>query len=190
VHAGDGNDHVRLVGGTAWGNTGADTMIAAYQGTLNGGAGNDRLSGVVDLAANTIPVGTFAFLGATGRDRITLPRARAGAGVSVTTCGALPTCTGSVDGGTGSDLLDLTAVLGPTRVHLHGPVAYRLGRATVRSVERVVGSRGNDRIWGTAARNVIDGKAGNDRLVGGRGRDLLIGGPGRDGCSGEVRRSC
>src|SRR6478735_11387221 len=64
VHAGDGNDHVRLVGGTAWGNAGADTMIAAYQGTLNGGAGNDRLSGVVDLAANTIPVGTFAFLGA------------------------------------------------------------------------------------------------------------------------------
>lgn len=178
VHAGDGNDNVRLLGGAAWGNTGADTLFVLNQGAVNGGSGNDHLRGLVDPAVTSTPLGSYVFHGATGRDRITLPPAGATGVVS------------SADGGSGSDLLDLTTVSGPTRVHLNGAVAYGLGKARVRSVERAAGSRGSDRIWGTAGPNVLDGNAGRDVLVGGRGRDVLIGGPDRDRCAGEVRRGC
>lgn len=178
VHAGDGNDNVRLFGGAAWGNTGADTVFVANQGAVNGGSGNDRLRGRVDATATSVPLGSFVFHGSGGRDRITLA------------AGAAPGVVSSADGGSGSDLLDLTRVAGPASVHLKGAVAYGLGKARVRSLERVAGSRGDDRIWGTAGPNVLDGNAGRDRLVGGRGRDVVIGGPGGDRCSGEVRRGC
>ncbi|QWF22625.1 hypothetical protein KM427_02445 [Nocardioides sp. LMS-CY] len=209
VHAGPGDDYVRILGGSAAGNSGNDTLIASYQGTLDGGSGKDRLRGEVDLTANLIPVGTFAFRGGEGKDRIRLPYPTLASG-AVTACGALPACTSTAQGGAGVDLLDLRDVHGRTKVDLagHGKVSYRFGTSTAAGFERVQGSQGKDRIRGNAAANRIDGNGGADRiwgrggrdvLIGGAGRDRLVGGPGRDiaqggsghdVCRGEVRRRC
>ncbi|MDF1605292.1 calcium-binding protein [Nocardioides sp. YIM 152315] len=209
VHAGAGADYVRILGGAAAGNSGKDTLIASYQGTLEGGSGKDLLRGEVDLTANLIPVGGFVFRGGEGRDRIRLPYPTLAAG-AVTACGALPTCTSTAKGGPGVDLLDLRSVHGRTKVNLagRGKVSYRFGRSTARDFERVQGSRGTDRIrgnaaanridgnggadriWGRAGRDVLIGGAGRDRLVGGPGHDITNGGPGRDECRGGARRRC
>ncbi|MFC7497117.1 MULTISPECIES: calcium-binding protein [unclassified Nocardioides] len=210
VHAGAGRDYVRILGGTAAGNSGRDLMVASFQGTLDGGSGKDVLRGEVDLATNAIPVGAFAFSGGEGKDRIRLPFPDAPAGVAVAACGALPTCTSTADGGPGTDVLDLRAVHGTTKANLAGAgkVSYRFGQSTAADFERVQGSKGKDRIRGNAAANRLDGNGGKDRLwgragrdvliggkdrdrlVGGPGRDITNGGPGRDACRGGLRRAC
>lgn len=80
------------------------------------------------------------------------------------------------------------------------PGGWSRGRWTVRSVERVDGSRGGDLLIGSRTsnlllgqegRDVLRGKAGSDRLYGGPGRDRGRGGPGVDRCvSVEVPSSC
>jgi serralysin len=51
---------------------------------------------------------------------------------------------------------------------------------TIRNIENLSGSEGNDSFIGNAAVNMLLGGAGNDRLDGGLGRDELTGGSGRD----------
>jgi Ca2+-binding RTX toxin-like protein len=209
VHGGDGADWIRILGGTAAGNGGNDTMIASYQGTLDGGSGKDHLRGEVDLAANAYPVGAFAFRGGEGKDEIRLPYPTVATGV-ITACGALPTCTSTATGGPGVDVLDLRGLHGTVKANLagKGKVSYRFGSSTAGDFERVQGSAGSDRIRGNASANRIDGNGGADKLWGRGGRDTLIGGegkdwlkggaghdranggPGRDTCQAEVRRSC
>jgi Ca2+-binding RTX toxin-like protein len=48
------------------------------------------------------------------------------------------------------------------------------------SIERLIGSSGNDYLRGDANNNRIEGGDGNDTLTGGTGRDTLIGGAGDD----------
>ncbi len=103
-----------------------------------------------------------------------------------------------IDGGSGNDTLDynssdpyqtvdakITVNLGLTAAQDVG--AY--GIDTIRNIENVVGTVGDDTITGSSAANVlngldgadtISGAGGNDLLVGGRGDDILTGGRGSD----------
>jgi Ca2+-binding RTX toxin-like protein len=132
---------------------GADVASSLSSGlTLDGGDGNDTLSGAGPL------------LGGPGDDVLR------------------PTVTGtSIDGGAGSDRLSyeqLTTPLtltktGPTEVQVLGDLA---GPKT--GIERLEGGKGNDTINGSAASDVLSGGEGNDVIAGRGGGDVLDGGPG------------
>ncbi|HZA93904.1 MAG TPA: hypothetical protein VE420_14870, partial [Gemmatimonadales bacterium] len=51
---------------------------------------------------------------------------------------------------------------------------------TIRNIENLFGSDGNDSFIGNQGANVLDGGAGSDKLDGGLGKDQLLGGEGRD----------
>jgi Ca2+-binding RTX toxin-like protein len=88
------------------------------------------------------------------------------------------------DGGSGVDIIDFSGLTGDVTLALNG--ATNAGATssgvtyTLRNVENVVGSSGNDAISGDTASNRLDGGAGNDTLTGGTGNDTLIGGANAD----------
>lgn len=63
---------------------------------------------------------------------------------------------------------------------VNGPVPVSAGTDTLVSIERVVGSFGNDTMVGNSAANVFVGGGGNDVLTGGLGADTLTGNSGAD----------
>ena len=89
------------------------------------------------------------------------------------------------DGGAGSDTIDYSMWSGAFTVVLDGSnwVSVDWGAGfidTIRNVENIVGSIGNDTITGDAANNSLSGATGNDVLAGGAGNDILDGGVGTD----------
>jgi Ca2+-binding RTX toxin-like protein len=61
-----------------------------------------------------------------------------------------------------------------------GPQELLVGTDTLRGIENVRGSDGDDSMVGNSAANQFVGNAGNDRLTGGGGADRLEGGAGAD----------
>ncbi|WP_292933770.1 hypothetical protein [Novosphingobium sp. PASSN1] len=137
-------------------------------GSVEGGSGNDTLLG--GAKADT-------FFGDGGADLLV-----GGDGVDF------------LDGGVGSDLIDGGTGF-DTASWLDSPgtmqIDLQLGTATnaanidyIRSVERVIGSRGADVIYGTVKDEVLIGFLGNDLIDGRGGADVLWGGKGNDTLTG------
>ncbi|MFY9293476.1 MAG: calcium-binding protein [Methylorubrum rhodinum] len=89
-----------------------------------------------------------------------------------------------VDGGAGTDLLDLSRISAGGRgvfIDMKQAVFTGPGSAgSIRNVENVSGTQYRDTIYGGALANVIRGNGGNDVLEGGGGRDTVDGGVGDD----------
>jgi len=132
--------------------TGAD--VASSQSvalTLDGGDGNDTLSGSGPLQ------------GGIGDDVLR------------------PTATGtSIDGGAGVDRLSYEQVTAPLTLTKSSATDVQvLGDGIVKTgIERLEGGKGNDTINGSAAPDVLIGGEGNDVIEGRGGGDVLDGGPG------------
>ncbi|MDF3607815.1 pre-peptidase C-terminal domain-containing protein [Paracoccus sp. DMF-8] len=141
---------------------GQDTLLSIENVTTGGG--NDRLTG--NAAANRLVsgAGNDTLSGGAGNDTLD-----GGLGNDV------------IDGGAGIDTL-LFSGAGAVRVNLGATAAQNTGRGldTIRNMENVTGSTGNDVLTGNAAANRLEGAGGNDRLFGGMGHDTLIGGAGND----------
>lgn len=144
-------------------------------GTLRGGAGNDSISGSGRL------------YGDTGDDRITLGSVQAGT---------------VVDGGAGVDSLSIstdrasTASLEAQTLTVNGVTIAMTGFEHLTGSSqaddltgdglnnRLSGLSGNDTLRGLAGDDDLDGGAGNDVLYGDQGADTLIGGVGDDTLDG------
>ena len=92
-----------------------------------------------------------------------------------------------MDGGAGIDTLDYSQLAGATAISVtlngstNATVTVTGGQNdTVRNVENVIGTAGNDTILGDTASNHLQGRDGDDYLYGGVGNDTLDGGVGID----------
>ncbi|PRY22477.1 Ca2+-binding RTX toxin-like protein [Aliiruegeria haliotis] len=140
--------------------------------TLDGGRGNDELFG---------GSGNDALRGGTGDDTL-----HGGSGNDM------------LDGGVGRDTASYAwtqpgGVLGVTTATGFGGVTVNLaagtatgafGSDTLKNIENITGSGGDDTLTGDQAANFLSGGAGNDALTGGGGNDLIVTGAGNDRASG------
>ncbi len=158
---------------------------------INGGAGNDNLTGgsVADLIDGGVggPVvggvlqandtingssGSDTLTGGDGNDNIS-----GGSGNDVVDAG---TGNDTVSGGSGND--NITA--GPGNDNVDGGT----GNDTITAGDgddTVVGGTGNDSILGGAGNDSLNGDDGNDTILGGDGNDTVTGGAGADQLFGE-----
>ena len=92
-----------------------------------------------------------------------------------------------MDGGTGANTLDLSALTTGTAVRL-GVSGYQTlsngGSGSLVNVELLIGSAGADTLTGDDWVNAISGGAGDDVIAGGGGDDILSGGGGNDAING------
>ncbi|MFK7862282.1 MAG: beta strand repeat-containing protein [Granulosicoccus sp.] len=99
----------------------------------------------------------------------------------------------TLDGSEDLDTLDLsfTPVISQVAARLDGSNDSTIDvtggdNFTVRNIENIVGTAGNDRLQGDDRDNILDGADGNDILIGAAGNDSLIGGNGRDSADYSV----
>jgi Ca2+-binding RTX toxin-like protein len=168
VEGGDGNDSIRGGDGddALGGDAGNDTIFGeAGNDGLAGGAGRDRLEGGAGLDAFSGGDGDDDMRGGDGDDRFAVGGS-SGGGADL------------ILGGSGIDTLN---VAGSGIVTLNrGTLVHATGSASLSSIERFVGSFGDDHFTGDAAGNRFDASSGNDTLIGAGGNDTLIGGFGND----------
>ena len=144
------------------GTAGSDTLIGDDQGNLlDGRAGNDTLDG---------GEGADTLLGGDGTDQIT---ASAGADVS--------------DGGAGVDTIDYSGYASGQSidVSLNGATDATVSVTggddqTIRNIENITTTDGDDRVIGDAQQNVIQTLDGDDEIGASGGTDTLDGGAGVD----------
>jgi len=137
---------------------------------VHGGSGNDELTG--DGQANELYglAGNDILRGGDGNDVL-----RGGLGKDV------------LDGGDGAgdwaDYVDKSAAIVVTLNGANDAIVTVGGIAedTIRNIENIQGSWGNDVFVGDSAANELRGDFGDDFLQGGGGNDVLDGGPGWDG---------
>jgi len=99
----------------------------------------------------------------------------------------------SIDGGDDSDTVDFSLTEAITEVNAvldganNSAIAVTGGDdLTVKNVENIIGTPGNDSLQGDASDNILDGRDGDDILIGAAGNDTLIGGEGRDSADYSV----
>jgi VCBS repeat-containing protein len=180
----------QLVGGA-----GADTFHLGdngrITGSIDGGSGSDLLiapnsanTWKIDVAnggtvKNTNFIGLESLQGGSDADKFRM----------------LPggSFAGTIDGGSGTDLLDYSAYTTAVVVNLGAWNATAIG-GLVSGFEDIAGGDGNDLLAGNAAANdisggngddIILGLAGNDTLDGNAGMDIVAGGSGADTVHGN-----
>ncbi|MBO9622630.1 MAG: M10 family metallopeptidase C-terminal domain-containing protein [Sphingomonas sp.] len=182
---GDGNDNVIegglgndvLVGGAgidtasfAGASTGVTVSLAGQGSAQNTGAGSDTLSGFENLAGSAF---NDSLTGDSNANTLT-----GGAGDDTLNPGANAIGVVDVlDGGAGSDTASFAGLGGVTAI-LNGAsdgsaLVNNLPVATLRSIENLLGSDGNDTLIGDGNDNVVEGGLGNDVMIGGDGVDTL-----------------
>ncbi|MDA1072828.1 MAG: S8 family serine peptidase, partial [Proteobacteria bacterium] len=139
----------------------ADTLTSdAAGGALRGNDGDDLLvgRGGDDVLRGSGDNDTLA--GGEGNDRLFGDE-----GDDVLIAGL-----GTFDGGSGTDLLDLSAASSAVTIDLAtGTMAFSEGGAgTIRDIEHVLGSAHDDILKGLATGSRLDGAGGDDELVAGR----------------------
>ena len=183
IAGGSGND--TITGGSG------DDRITGGRGAdqINGGAGNDTLSAVDESEPHQDDLVADQVYGGAGNDTIF-----AGLG-------------DSVDGGSGTDVLNLDLRAADAGITANFSAAFSVGTAMVAGgslsgIEslgflyatnfddnitvggtagtRLSGLDGNDRLVGSSGADTIDGGKGNDIITGGLGADQLIDGDGDD----------
>ncbi|MFC7540472.1 calcium-binding protein [Siccirubricoccus deserti] len=168
-----------------------DTIIAAANGVLDGGAGSDTVSyagasGAVSATLEFVPgsgtggdgdgntlVGIEHLVGSGFGDDLTgsaaANRLEGGAGDdNLSGAAGNDTLVGGagddlLDGGTGSDTADYSGSAGPVLADLPGGVVTGEGTDTLLDIENVTGSGFDDTII-AAANGVLDGGAGSDTV--------------------------
>ena len=85
-----------------------------------------------------------------------------------------------IDGGEGNDTAAYDTAPCCVRADLTAGTASGQGADQLRSIERLIGSQGDDVLLGTVAPNIIDGLGGTDLVYGNGGGDTLLGGTGDD----------
>lgn len=182
LRGGEGNNHIEGSGGLDYLTSGAgdDVMI--------GGGGNDTL---ISLG------GADLLIGGDGNDHISDASPAFGDGFTTIDAGAgddsimVYRPEGSVDGGTGTDTLNLSGYAAPDALDFDATAGTWGTSFTFSNVEnfRVLGSYvddalrggdGTDFLEGIDGDDVLDGRGGNDELYGGSGADVLTGGAGAD----------
>ncbi|MEM7201301.1 MAG: LamG-like jellyroll fold domain-containing protein, partial [Planctomycetota bacterium] len=198
VSGGDGTDTVDYSNAT-WGVT-----VDLDAGSASGGAGNDTLSGIENVTgsayadtltgdsnANVLAggAGNDALVGGGGNDTL-----QGGAGDDTARfTGAQDGDVITVDGGDGSDTIDLssfassavTATDSTVTVDLGGGESFTINYTNVETIltsdgALVVGTAGADTLTGGTSGEVLQGLGGDDALTGGAGDDTLDGGDGDD----------
>ena len=140
---------------------------------LEGGSGNDTLSG--DMNANTLAGedGNDTLFGGAGNDTLS-----GGAGDDVLAGGG---GTDIIDGGEGNDTNSFEDIgLGVTANIGAGTASYGMVTETFTNIENLRGSDNDDSLRGDGNINVIEGGAGDDTLIWSGGEDVLDGGEGFD----------
>lgn len=132
---------------------GGDDVLFAWgvygNATLNGGDGNDIL---------TVRAGNSILRGGRGDDLI-----NPGGDDN------------NIDGGQGTDTLSFRDFGGPVNVNLaRGEARHDAFTDSIRQIENVIGSRGDDTITGNFADNRLDGGPGHDTLTGRGGADTFV----------------
>jgi Ca2+-binding RTX toxin-like protein len=96
-----------------------------------------------------------------------------------------------IDGAGGIDTIDYSGVTTANlTINLTAGGGYDdqsgavIGHDTLKNIENVFGSAGNDTITGSAVANVIEGRAGTDTIYGLAGNDIIDGGAGSDQMDG------
>lgn len=182
LRGGEGNNHIEGSGGLDYLTSGAgdDVMI--------GGGGNDTLISVG---------GTDLLIGGDGNDHISDASTAFGDGFTTIDAGAGDDTImayrpeGSVDGGAGTDTLDLSAYATPDALNFDAAAGTWGTSFTFSNIEnfRVIGSYvgdelrggdGTDFLEGIDGNDVLEGRGGNDELYSGSGADVLTGGAGAD----------
>jgi hemolysin type calcium-binding protein len=169
-------DSIQLEFGLMGGDDSATTapMARAVPSMMNGGAGNDRLTGSAEVdqlygeAGNDIlnpGAGAGVVEGNDGDDRVEMI--------------AGPV---TVSGGAGRDFVHFDAPA--YNVSLDGLANDNYSANVQADVEDIDGGNGDDTISGSAAPNRFRGMLGNDRLSGAEGADDLGGGSGDDVING------
>ncbi|PHR89688.1 MAG: hypothetical protein COA80_17050 [Leeuwenhoekiella sp.] len=167
------------------GNGGNDTIYGGGgNDIINGGDGDDLLIG---------GDGNDIFDGGSGRDLI---YGEAGDDTFRVFNGWTGSYGEIFAGGSGSDTLDITGVVGVTSTTVNltdGTFTYAPGGSgpiTLSSIENVLGTAANDTIFGSGEENALYGNDGNDIIYGRAGYDNLYGGEGDDvldgGTGGDV----
>jgi Ca2+-binding RTX toxin-like protein len=168
-----------------------DTVTSSVAITVNGGSGNDRMAGSPLADALYGSRGRDVIRGNGGDDalldgrlpRLLTPEEDEGRSFPPPVGPAIPVPAERdvFDGGVGTDTLSyearrrgVIADLARTDRHAGAP---REGDS-LRGLEAVVGSGGDDRIFGNDLSNTLDGADGDDLLVGRAGDDQLFGGSG------------
>jgi Ca2+-binding RTX toxin-like protein len=144
-----------------------DLTAGAVKLTIDGGAGNDVITG---------SPGADVILGGLGNDRI-IDEDFVNFDV--------------YDGGDGVDTIDYSHIAfadGIVTINLAtGQTVVAGGNTeTIANFENVAGSQGGETIIGSSVANVLDGGGGNDTLRGGDGNDTLLGGNGDDLLDGQA----
>ena len=88
----------------------------------------------------------------------------------------------TIDGGGGNDTVSFSDLSDGVTADLGDGTATgtTAGKDTLKGIENIVGSAGNDTLTGTDDANALSGGAGNDTISGGGGNDDLTGGAGTD----------
>lgn len=143
---------------------------------LNGGTGNDRLSGFAGDDELNGNAGNDTLDGGDGDDRLDggtgVDRMSGGAGDDTYLVDDARDRVSEARGG-GTDTVEAsTSFTIPKNVEVL--------RLTGTAALNATGSNGADRLEGNAGANTLDGRGGNDVLLGGAGADTLLGGRGAD----------
>src|SRR3954465_10758014 len=170
---------------TVVGAGGADRLSATFlegPGTLDGGDGNDVLTGGGGDDILDGDDGTDTLTGLGGRDELRgdddADRLDGGPGPDI------------VDGGRAVDTADYSNAPAAVSVDLDGNAddgTSNEGDRVEADVDRIVGSPFDDRIVAVSGNHTFEGGAGNDTLLGGSGVDHLDGQAGDDRLNGGGR---
>ncbi|HEX2084607.1 MAG TPA: calcium-binding protein [Solirubrobacteraceae bacterium] len=207
---GGGNDELSLEGYLdyvridAEGQAGNDDLTGSYDGTLDGGDGDDTLrpDGYGDQrvvgggGSDTAAFAGYEAYATVGADTATdygtrvdadVERLQGGSGYDIFIVG--PNAgVHEFRGGPGEDIVSYSPVAAPMRVTLDGQANDGpSGRDHLHGdVEGAVGGQGDDEIVGGPGANVLGGGGGSDRISGGEGNsaDELFGADGDDALEG------
>jgi Ca2+-binding RTX toxin-like protein len=173
-YGGGGNDKI-------YGNSGNDTLIGdGGNDVLFGGTGNDQLFGGADNDTLYGGSGNDILDGGEGNDKL-----YGGSGDDLLWASA---GNDTYNGGSGFDTVDFSRLGGRLDIDLSTHVARNidptsntvLATSKITSVEKVIGTGGNDSFKGSSGDNTLDGGAGNDTFRGLSGADAFTGGQGTD----------
>lgn len=222
---GAGADSIHGYGGNDWfhavnprsisGNAGDDTITVGYGGTVSGGKGDDTIAADPNnaLSGASPDTGTavtgYTLKGATGDDTIKVNTLKTG--TDTWSQDAAYRWKGTVAGGKGKDVLDFgwLGTQGVTVSVKTGAAQWPTGAMTFATVDKILGTPGNDVLKGGPDQDILVGQAGadtirghrgddtlkgkqdSDMLFGGRGHDRVFGGAASDTCkSAEWNTHC
>jgi hypothetical protein len=185
-------DNLKIVGTSSADTIDASTItVDTASVTLDGGAGNDVMTGTASADTLIGGVGSDTLSGGDSNDAVSYAGAadnadtgtQTGVVVNLSSSSiAATTILGQMTTSFGYTAGSVTTVASNTTAYLYGGTTSTNSAAvdTLLSIENVTGTDGNDYIVGSTGVNVIDGASGDDYINAGLGADTITGGAGND----------